>query len=88
MGAASARGAFFADLGLPKKPPPRAFTPYLYAQIAFAMLGGWLVFRYVPDGWSLVGIALIAVCGGFGAWLTVREQREPVVISPLTQSTL
>ena len=27
------------------------------------MLGGWLVFSHVPDGWSLVGMALIAVCG-------------------------
>ena len=50
-------------------------TPYLYCQIAFAMLGGWLVFAQVPDGWSLVGIAMIAVCGAAGAWLTVRESR-------------
>ncbi len=50
-------------------------TPYLYCQIAFAMLGGWLVFSQVPDAWSLVGIAMIAVCGAAGAWLTVRESR-------------
>ena len=45
------------------------------------MLGGWLVFSHVPDGWSLVGMAMIAVCGAGGAWLTVRESRvalEPV----------
>jgi drug/metabolite transporter (DMT)-like permease len=56
-------------------------TPYLYAQIAFAMLAGWLVFSHVPDRWSLVGIAMIAVCGAGGAWLTVRESRaalEPI----------
>ena len=39
------------------------------------MLGGWLVFRHVPDGWALVGMALIAACGAAGAWLTVRESR-------------
>ena len=50
-------------------------TPYLYCQIAFAMLGGWLVFSQVPDAWSLVGIAMIAVCGAAGALLTVRESR-------------
>ena len=56
-------------------------TPYLYAQIAFAMLGGWLVFSHVPDGWSMLGIVAIAICGAGGAWLTVREARialEPV----------
>ena len=50
-------------------------TPYLYCQIAFAMLGGWLAFSQVPDAWSLFGIAMIAVCGAAGAWLAVRESR-------------
>ena len=50
-------------------------TPYLYSQIAFAMLGGWIVFSHVPDGWSLAGMVLIAICGAAGAWLTVREAR-------------
>ncbi|HEY0885815.1 MAG TPA: EamA/RhaT family transporter, partial [Ramlibacter sp.] len=53
----------------------------LYTQIAFAMLGGWLVFSHVPDGWSLLGMAAIAVCGAGGAWLTVRESR--VVMEPI-----
>jgi drug/metabolite transporter (DMT)-like permease len=53
-------------------------TPYLYGQIAFAMLGGWLVFAHVPDAVSLVGMALIATCGAAGAWLTVRERRVPI----------
>jgi hypothetical protein len=39
------------------------------------MLGGWLVFSQVPDAWSMFGIAMIAVCGAAGAWLTVRESR-------------
>ena len=42
------------------------------------MLGGWLVFSHVPDQLSLVGMALIAVCGAAGAWLTVRERRVPI----------
>jgi drug/metabolite transporter (DMT)-like permease len=51
-------------------------TPYLYAQIAFAMLGGMVVFAHVPDALSFVGIGMIAVCGAAGAWLTVHEQRR------------
>jgi drug/metabolite transporter (DMT)-like permease len=55
--------------------PAATLTPYLYSQIGFAMLGGLLVFSHVPDKLSLVGIAMIAVCGAAGAWLTVRERR-------------
>jgi drug/metabolite transporter (DMT)-like permease len=61
-----------------QRAPASTLTPYLYAQIAFAMLGGWLVFSQVPDRVSLIGIAMIAVCGAAGAWLTVRERREPI----------
>ena len=39
------------------------------------LLGGWLVFSHVPDGWSFIGMALIAACGAAGAWLTVQESR-------------
>jgi drug/metabolite transporter (DMT)-like permease len=53
--------------------PVAVLTPYLYLQIAFAALGGWLAFGHVPDGPSLAGIALIAGCGVFGTWLTGRE---------------
>ena len=53
-------------------------TPYLYAQIGFAMLGGWLIFSHVPDQLSLVGILMITACGATGAWLAVRESRVAI----------
>jgi drug/metabolite transporter (DMT)-like permease len=56
--------------------PAATLTPYLYSQIGFAMLGGFLVFSHVPDHLSLAGIGMIAFCGAAGAWLTVRERRE------------
>jgi len=55
--------------------PVSTLTPFLYAQIGFAMLGGWLAFSHVPDDLSLIGMAMIAVCGATGAWLAVRENR-------------
>jgi drug/metabolite transporter (DMT)-like permease len=58
-----------------RRAPAATLTPFLYAQIAFAMLGGWLVFAHVPDGWSLLGMAMIAACGAVSAWLTAREGR-------------
>ena len=60
-------------------------TPFFYAQIGFAMLGGWLAFSYVPDGWSLIGIGMIALCGALGAWLTARESQalKQVKVQPV-----
>jgi len=60
--------------------PVSTLTPFLYAQIGFAMLGGWLAFSHVPDDLSLLGMGMIAVCGATGAWLAVRENR--VIIQP------
>ena len=59
-----------------QRAPASTLTPYLYIQIGFAMLGGWLVFSQVPDRWALIGIAMIAVCGAIGGWLSVRESRR------------
>ena len=80
MGLMGAVGHFMLILAY-QRAPAATLTPYLYAQIALAMLGGWLVFSHVPDGWSLFGILTIAACGAGGAWLTVRETRlalEPI----------
>jgi drug/metabolite transporter (DMT)-like permease len=74
MGLAATIGHFLLILAF-HRAPASTLTPFLYSQIAFSMLGGWLVFHHVPDGWSLTGIGMIAVCGAAGAWLTVRERR-------------
>jgi drug/metabolite transporter (DMT)-like permease len=74
MGALGTVGHYFLILGYTRTPASN-LTPYLYAQIAFAMLGGWLVFSQVPDNWALAGIAVIAVCGVAGALLTSYESR-------------
>ncbi len=77
MGLLGTVGHFLLILAY-RRAPASTLTPYLYAQIGFAMLGGWWVFGQVPDAASLVGIALITVCGAAGAWLTMRERRVPI----------
>ena len=74
MGFMATVGHFLLILAY-QRAPASTLTPYLYAQIGFAMFGGWLMFQQVPDATSLVGIGLIAVCGAAGAWLTVRERK-------------
>ena len=77
MGLMGTVGHFILILAY-QRAPASTLTPYLYAQIGFAMLSGWLVLSQVPDAISLVGIGMIAVCGAAGAWLTVRERRVPI----------
>jgi drug/metabolite transporter (DMT)-like permease len=79
MGLMATIGHFFLILAY-QRAPAATLTPYLFCQIGFAMLGGWLVFTHVPDQWSLVGMVMIAVCGAAGAWLAVRESR--ITIQP------
>jgi len=80
MGLTASVGHFLLILAYARA-PAATLTPYLYAQIGFAMLGGWLVFSHVPDQWSILGMSLVAICGAAGAWLTVRESR--VVVQPI-----
>jgi drug/metabolite transporter (DMT)-like permease len=53
--------------------PVSLLMPFTYAQIVFAMLAGWVAFSHVPDGWALVGMAVIAFCGAAAVWLNARE---------------
>lgn len=51
---------------------PAVVSPFLYSQIGFAMLMGWLFFGQVPDSISLAGMAVIMACGLCSIWLSVR----------------
>ncbi len=76
MGVMGAMGHFVLALAY-QRAPAATLMPYLYTHVGFAVLGGWLAFAHVPDGWAWAGMALIAVCGVCSAWLTVRELRMP-----------
>lgn len=65
LGVFGSLGHYFMLKGYQKAPASR-ITPYLYAQIGFATLAGWVVFGHTPDRWTVLGIALIAVCGVLG----------------------
>jgi drug/metabolite transporter (DMT)-like permease len=80
MSAASTIGHFLLIKSF-QKAQPATLMPYQYAQIVFALIGGWLVFRYVPDQWSVLGMAVIGLCGALGAWLTVHESRAGTATS-------
>ena len=78
MGVLASVGHFLLILAYGRTPAATP-TPYMYTQIGFAVLGGWLVFNHLPDHWTFVGMGLVALCGALGAWLTVRENRITVL---------
>lgn len=53
---------------------PSVISPFLYSQIGFAMLMGWLFFDQMPDALSLAGMAVIMGCGLVGIWMSVRNK--------------
>lgn len=75
IGLFSTVGHFFMILAYGRA-RPGVLTPYLYFQIAFATLLGWLVFSNTPDRWSLIGIAVITVCGLASSWVSIRRGPE------------
>jgi drug/metabolite transporter (DMT)-like permease len=56
--------------------PVAVLSPYLYLQIAYATLGGWLFFGQWPDARAALGIALIAACGAAGTRLSGAAPRS------------
>lgn len=68
--------------------PASTLTPFLYFQIVFATLAGWLVFSHMPDGLTLAGIALIGLCGSLGTWLAARGSRRVEAEVQLVDSTI
>jgi drug/metabolite transporter (DMT)-like permease len=55
---------------------PATLSPFIYLQLVFATLAGWLVFDHMPDGLAWIGMGLIASCGIASA----RPWARPVVV--------
>lgn len=69
--------------------PASRLTPFMYLQIAAAMLLGWLVLGHLPDAWAWLGMAIIGACGAATAVLNMRAaaqaRREmPAVVADTT----
>jgi drug/metabolite transporter (DMT)-like permease len=61
-----------------QRAPASTLSPYLYTQIAFAMLFGWAVFGHTPGPIELAGIMLIVLCGAISGWRTARNRPIPI----------
>lgn len=46
-----------------REAPASLLAPVNYIHLVWAVLLGWLVFSHVPDGWTLLGITMVAAAG-------------------------
>ena len=49
-----------------------AVQPYSYTLLVWATAMGWLVFRHIPDAWTIAGAAVV-VLSGLYAWYRDRS---------------
>jgi drug/metabolite transporter (DMT)-like permease len=52
--------------------PPSVLAPFVYSQLVAVLALGYLVFGDFPDGWSLLGMAIVVLAG---AWIAARQSR-------------
>jgi drug/metabolite transporter (DMT)-like permease len=77
-GALGTLGHFLFILAF-QRAPASALTPFTYMQIVWATLLGWIFFDNFPDGFTLMGIAII---GGSGLLLAWHERRKALAALP------
>ena len=67
----SAASAISCSILAHGRAPAPVLAPFIYVELVFMMLLGWLVFSDVPDeGWTLAGAAVVI---GAGLYLLLRE---------------
>jgi drug/metabolite transporter (DMT)-like permease len=47
---------------------PHKLTPLVFLQLIWAIAYGYFIFHELPDGWSFIGMALIAASGAWLIW--------------------
>lgn len=75
IGLCSTIGHYFLILAYARA-KPSALTPYLYFQIAFAVIAGWLIFSHTPDRIAVIGIVVITLCGLASTVFPVRKESK------------
>lgn len=69
-------GHFLLIMAHARAPAP-VLAPFVYVELLFMILAGWLVFSDVPDAWTLAGAAVVILAG---LYLLLRERAQPADI--------
>ncbi len=79
MGVVGASSHFLLVLAY-QRAPASVVVPYMYTQVAFAIVFGWIVFDDLPGRWATAGITLVILSGMGNVWqmrLRLRPRRLP-----------
>lgn len=61
-------------------------SPFLYQQIVYMALWGWILFAQVPDAFVVAGSAVVVGSGLYLLWLEMRPKLRPKRASPLAEA--
>ncbi len=78
QGVLSSLGQWLVILSL-RLAPASTLAPLSYTQLLWMTMAGFLVFGAFPDGWTLLGAAIIVASGLHTAW---RERSRPNSLTP------
>jgi drug/metabolite transporter (DMT)-like permease len=67
---------------------PATLMPFMYSQLAFAALIGYLWLGARPDALGLLGMGVIAVCGAASVWLNFREAEAKSRVAALQADSI
>jgi drug/metabolite transporter (DMT)-like permease len=59
--------------------PAAILAPFIYSQIVWMVLLGWLVFDQLPDRWTFIGGAVVVACG---LYLVLHERMARTTTEP------
>ncbi len=81
MAALGAFGAFghYMLILAHQRAPANVLSPFIYTQIVWMTLLGWLLFGDMPDGWTLVGASVVVASG---LYLLAQERRPSAPPAP------
>jgi len=60
--------------------PAPVLAPFLYSQLIWASILGYMAFGDLPDGWTLVGATVVV---GSGLYLLARERARAAPAHPV-----
>ncbi len=75
IGISAGAGHWLLILAHARAPAP-VLSPFIYTQLLWMGILGYLVFNDVPDGWTLVGAAIVVGSGLYLLWWERQTRRE------------
>jgi drug/metabolite transporter (DMT)-like permease len=79
VGAFGSAGHFLLILAHDRA-PASVLSPFMYTQLLWAVIFGYLVFSNVPNHWTLAGAAIVVASG---LYLLYREQKVRGTVAPI-----